>query len=141
MLLLSAGPQPHEPEGLWFGLFPFRSPLLGDSLLFSFPPVTSMFQFTGLSLLSGSTAAVSVDTGLPHSDVHESLPACGSSWLFAACHVLLRRLTPRHPPYALGSLTCFSKGHLSMSWFFPFFLDPEMSSGRISFVYTVSCPR
>ena len=81
-----------------------------------------MFQFTGLSLLSGSTAAVSVDTGLPHSDVHESMPACGSSWLFAACHVLLRRLTPRHPPYALGSLTCFSKGHLSMSWFFPFFL-------------------
>ena len=31
-----------------FGLFPFRSPLLRESLLFSFPPATKMFQFTGL---------------------------------------------------------------------------------------------
>ena len=29
-----------------FGLFPVRSPLLGESLLFSFPRVTKMFQFT-----------------------------------------------------------------------------------------------
>ena len=28
--------------------------------------------------------------GLPHSDIHGSLPACRSPWLFAACHVLLR---------------------------------------------------
>ena len=32
----------------WFGLFPFRSPLLRESLLFSFPPGTKMFQFPGL---------------------------------------------------------------------------------------------
>ena len=31
-----------------FGLFPFRSPLLRESLLFSFPPATKMFQFAGL---------------------------------------------------------------------------------------------
>lgn len=37
----------------------------------------------------------------PHSDIHGSLPACGSPWLFAACHVLHRRLVPGHPPYAL----------------------------------------
>jgi hypothetical protein len=30
-----------------FGLFPVRSPLLGESLLFSFPPGTKMFQFPG----------------------------------------------------------------------------------------------
>ena len=30
-----------------FGLLPVRSPLLGESLLISFPPVTKMFQFTG----------------------------------------------------------------------------------------------
>jgi hypothetical protein len=30
---------------------------------------------------------------------------CGSSWLIAANHVLLRLLTPRHPPSALSSLT------------------------------------
>lgn len=33
-----------------FRLFPVRSPLLRESLLLSFPPVTKMFQFTGLSL-------------------------------------------------------------------------------------------
>ena len=32
-----------------FGLFPGRSPLLGESLLFSFPPGTKMFQFPGLA--------------------------------------------------------------------------------------------
>ena len=34
----------------WFGLFPFRSPLLRKSRLFSFPPGTKMFQFSGLAL-------------------------------------------------------------------------------------------
>ena len=32
---------------------------------------------------------------------------CNSPWLFAAYHVLLRRLMPRHPPYALISLIVF----------------------------------
>ena len=32
----------------WFGLFPFRSPLLRKSIFLSVPPVTKMFQFTGL---------------------------------------------------------------------------------------------
>ena len=35
----------------WFGLFPFRSPLLRESIFLSFPPVTKMFQFTGLLFL------------------------------------------------------------------------------------------
>src|SRR5690348_18140503 len=39
--------------------------------------------------------------GLPHSDIHGSMPARGSPWLFAACHVLHRLLVPRHPPNAL----------------------------------------
>src|ERR1043166_7827929 len=30
---------------------------------------------------------------------------CGSPRLIAACHVLLRLFAPRHPPYALSSLT------------------------------------
>ena len=34
----------------WFGLFPFRSPLLGESLLLSFPRGTEMFQFPRLAL-------------------------------------------------------------------------------------------
>ena len=32
----------------WFGLFPVRSPLLGESRLIFFPPGTEMFQFPGL---------------------------------------------------------------------------------------------
>ena len=41
----------------------------------------------------------------PHSEIHGSTPICGSPWLIAACHVLLRLLMPRHSPYALSSLT------------------------------------
>ena len=41
----------------------------------------------------------------PHSDIHESMNICFSSWLFAAYHVFLRLLVPRHSPYALSSLT------------------------------------
>src|SRR5215813_13835584 len=43
--------------------------------------------------------------GFPHSDICVSTPACGSTQLIAANHVLLRLLTPRHPPSALSSLT------------------------------------
>ena len=43
---------PYNPAvlRLRFGLFPFRSPLLWESLLFSFPMVTEMVQFTTLAL-------------------------------------------------------------------------------------------
>ena len=40
---------PVRPEPHWFGLFPVRSPLLGESLLFSFPAGTKMFQFPALA--------------------------------------------------------------------------------------------
>ena len=40
----------------------------------------------------------------PHSDIHGSMLICSSPWLFAACHVLLRLLMPRHSPYALVRL-------------------------------------
>ena len=43
--------------------------------------------------------------GFPHSEIHESMDICSSSWLIAACHVLLRLLMPRHSSYALSSLT------------------------------------
>ena len=38
--------QPQSKD--WFGLFPFRSPLLRKSIFLSLPPVTKMFQFAGL---------------------------------------------------------------------------------------------
>jgi hypothetical protein len=43
-------------------------------------------------------------TGLPHSEISGSTPACDSPELFAANHVLHRLLTPRHSPCALSSL-------------------------------------
>ena len=61
-----------------------------------------MFQFTGFT--SPKSDGIS-SAGLPHSGIRESLPACGSSRLFAAFHALLRPNTPGHPPYALCSFT------------------------------------
>ena len=43
--------------------------------------------------------------GFPHSDICGSLDICSFPQLFAACHVLLRLLVPRHPPNALFNLT------------------------------------
>src|SRR5688572_9298161 len=43
--------------------------------------------------------------GFLHSDISGSTPACDSSELFVANHVLHRLLTPRHPSCALSSLT------------------------------------
>ena len=44
---LTTALQPHMVETTWFGLFPFRSPLLWESRLISFPPGTEMFHFPG----------------------------------------------------------------------------------------------
>ena len=45
-------------------------------------------------------------SGLLHSEIHGSMPACGSPWLIAARCVLRRLPVPRHSPCALCSLTC-----------------------------------
>ena len=41
----------------------------------------------------------------PHSDISGSMDICSSPKLFAAYHVFHRLLVPRHPPYALSSIT------------------------------------
>src|SRR5690349_3257131 len=46
-----------------FGLFPVRSPLLGESRLISVPPGTEMFQFPGLAPASVSSPVTSLATG------------------------------------------------------------------------------
>ena len=61
---------PIMPKHNRFGLFRVRSPLLTESVLFSFPPGTSMFQFPGLawsmtiSLLMGYPIRKSTDRRL-----------------------------------------------------------------------------
>ena len=92
-----------------FGLFPLRSPLLGESLLLSLPPGTKMVHFPGFAsrtlLDSGADAPTLLGALLQDSDTPGSQPVCGSPRLFAAYHVLPRLPSPRHPPYALSSLT------------------------------------
>ena len=51
-LMLDASPTtPHGPKPMRFGLIPFRSPLLRESRLFSFPTGTEMFQFPAFAPL------------------------------------------------------------------------------------------
>ncbi len=91
-----------------FGLVRVRSPLLTESLLFSVPAGTEMVHFPALSSMTYvfSHGYLGINRGgFPHSEISGSTPVCGSPKLIAACHVLHRLLAPRHPPYALSSLT------------------------------------
>ena len=84
------------------GLFRFRSPLLTESRLMSFPPATEMFQFAGFaSRAYGFSTGYRSRGGLPHSEILGSKSARLSPRLFAACYVLHRLSVPRHPPDAL----------------------------------------
>src|SRR3990172_12457965 len=71
-----------------------------------------MFQFPrfpspGLWIQPGDDAEdLRLGDGFPHSEIPGSTPAHGSPRLIAVFHVLHRHLAPRHPPYALSSLTC-----------------------------------
>ena len=92
---------PPGPEPGRFGLFPGRSPLLGESLLFSLPTGTKMFQFPAFaSLIQGMTGLQ--PAGLSHSEIRGSKAICASPRLIAAYHVLHRLQEPRHPPCALS---------------------------------------
>ena len=105
-----------------FGLFPVRSPLLGESpppllaaapgllsrVLISLPRPTKMFQFGRCPPLAYgfSQRCLGIPPGgFPHSGIPGSQPAGGSPGLIAASHALHRPLAPRHPPCALSSLT------------------------------------
>ena len=76
----SCGPTtPDLPQQDGFGLFPGRSPLLGESLLFSLPAGTKMFQFPALAPCSphgaGLEARRVVPFGNPRITGHLHLPA------------------------------------------------------------------
>ena len=81
-----------------FGLLRFRSPLLSESFLLSFPPGTKMFQFPGFPsyayVFSVRYCNITC-SAFPHSDICGSPLICSSPQLFAACHVLLRRHVPQ----------------------------------------------
>ena len=98
-----------------FGLFRVRSPLLAESLLFSLPPGTEMVHFPGLArtrLCIQRAVSGFFPEGFPHSEILGLKGASPSPRHIAGSHVLLRRLAPRHPPYALSSLTIISAQHI-----------------------------
>ena len=101
-----------------FGLFRVRSPLLAESRLFSLPPGTEMVHFPGLArtrLCIQRAVTGFFPVGFPHSDTPGSKGTSPSPRLIAGNRVLLRRLAPRHPPYALSSLTIISAQHIRNS--------------------------
>jgi hypothetical protein len=85
--------------------------------LIYFPPGTEMVHFPGLTrtrLCIQRAVTWFYQDRFPYSEIPGSKPACGSPRLIAACHVLLRLLVPRHPPYALSSLTIKLTQHVSI---------------------------
>ena len=109
---------PEPPKWYGFGLFRVRSPLLAESRFLSFPSGTEMVHFpefarTRLCIYRAVIPFYGI--GFPHSVIPGSMPACGSPRLIAACHVLHRRLLPRHPPCALSSLTIKFTRHIQAS--------------------------
>jgi hypothetical protein len=91
-----------------FGLFPFRSPLLRESRLLSFPVGTEMFHFPTLP-----PPALCVQAGAMGHYAHSGFPirkspdrslVADSPGLIAGSYVLLRLLVPRHSPCALINL-------------------------------------
>ena len=100
-------PTPHQLPPVRFGLLRFRSPLLTESSLFlrvlrCFTSPSSPLR----SYLFTTRCPGIPQGGFPHSDICGSQPYHNSPQLFAVVHVLPRPLAPRHPPYALRSLTC-----------------------------------
>ena len=94
------------PRQRRFGLLRVRSPLLTQSLLFSFPPGNEMFQFPGFASRTTRDAGTAAG-GLPHSEIRASMSICLSARLIAAYHVLRRLQEPRHPSCALFSFPFF----------------------------------
>ena len=107
------GPNPGV-HALRFGLFRFRSPLLTEShVVFSSSGYldVSVHRVPFHTLWIGVWMTGVCSAGFPHSDISGSSDICSSPKLFAAYHVFHRLLVPRHPPYALISITNSTSSH------------------------------
>jgi hypothetical protein len=86
-------------------LFRFRSPLLSESRLMSFPRATEMFQFTRFASHDYVFIMRYLSVGFPIRKSTDQSLFASSPKLIAGYHVLLRLSSPRHPPHALIHLT------------------------------------
>ena len=147
-LSYSAG-HPHaalQPRPRRFGLLPFRSPLLRESLLVSFPGLLRWFTSSGVApphyLVHARGAGVS-PRGLPHSVIRGSQDMCSSPRLFAACRDLHRPAAPRHPPWtytSLGHIVLFPPCAL-LRGRVPFHPSTARTPRRLTTSFFVSFPR
>ena len=107
---LNASPYPEDPErpSVWP---PPRSLATTSGIsvdVFSSPYLdVSVQAVPHAQLWIHCTLTEYCSAGFPHSVICGSKCICHSPQLFAAYHVLLRLLMPRHPPCALFSLTYF----------------------------------
>ena len=79
-----------------------------------------------------------LSAGFFHSDIHVSLPAYGSSWLFAVRCVLLRLPVPRHPPCALFCLTSFLMYSVTLAFLLQW-LYLSFGSSIAFFIFVLVC--
>jgi hypothetical protein len=105
----------------WFGLFPFRSPLLRESLLLSLPVGTEMFHFPTLPppalCVQAGAMGHYAPSGFPIRKSPDRSLVADSPGLIAGSYVLLRLLVPRHPPCALTNLAnyrCDARVHCAV---------------------------
>ncbi len=98
--------RPVFPDGSHISWFiRFRSPLLTESLLLSFPLGTEMFQFSRFAPLRLCIQRrVALRPGFPIRTSLDQRSVANSPRLIAGSHVLHRLSTPRHPPCALCGL-------------------------------------
>ena len=91
--------QPRLCKQRRFGLFPVRSPLLGESFLFLW--VLRCFSSPGshpqVYVFNKRTLLVH-NSWFPYSEILGSTPVHGFPRLIAVSHVLHRHLAPRHSP-------------------------------------------
>ena len=88
------------------GLFRFRSPLLAESLLMSFPPATEMFQFAGFAFITLCIQMMIPQRGWVAPFGHPRIKAC------SRLPVDFRSVPrPSSPPGAKASTECPSHAH------------------------------
>ena len=75
----------------------------------------SVHRVPFLTLWIGVRITEDCSVRFPHSEISGSMDICSSPKLFAAYHVFHRLLVPRHPPYALSSMTNRSEKRVVLS--------------------------
>jgi hypothetical protein len=114
-----------------FGCFPFARHYLGNGCCFLFLKVLRCFSSLRSPLLP-MYSAIDIRAlprmGCPIQKSPDLSLLSGSPRLIAANHVFHRLLPPRHPPYALSSLTIILRTHAKLQLLSPYVIVKEQRS-------------